>query len=217
MREARPVSEPGRHDFTVATSNDVYVGRIMGLRIDDVRMPGGTTSGREIVEHLGAVAVVAVDDDGHVTLVHQYRHPLRRRLLELPAGLLDVAGEHPADTARRELLEEAGVLAKRWDVLVDVAASPGITDEVVRVFLARDLTAHPREVVEDNEEADLVVRTVPLADAVRMALAGDLVNGPAVSGVLAAHAVLSGTATPRPADADWPDRPTSFAARVRPT
>lgn len=117
------------------------------------------------------------------------------------------------DSARRELVEEAGLTAGDWVTLVDVAASPGFTDEVVRVFLARDLSEVDRELLGE-EEADLVARKFPLAEAVRMALAGELVNGATVSGVLAAHAVLSGAAPARPADAPWRDRSSRFAQRL---
>ncbi|WP_340685726.1 NUDIX hydrolase [Amycolatopsis coloradensis] len=206
------MSEPGKHEFTVASTKDVHIGRVVGLRVDEVVMPGGGTARREVVEHLGAVAVVALDEDGAVTLIHQYRHPIGRRLWELPAGLIDKAGEDPVGAAQRELVEEVGLSAERWETLVDVAASPGFTDEVVRVYLARDLSEVEREVLGD-EEADLVMRKFPLAEAVRMALAGELVNGSTVGGVLAAHAVLSGAASARPADAPWEDRPTKFASR----
>jgi 8-oxo-dGTP pyrophosphatase MutT (NUDIX family) len=206
------VNAPGEHEFTVASSRDVHIGRVVGLRIDDVVMPGGNTAVREVIEHLGAVAIVTLDEDQRITLIHQYRHPMGHRLWELPAGLIDHLGEDPVGTARRELVEEVGLAAEDWVTLVDVAASPGFTDEVVRVFLARGLSDVERDVLGD-EEADLVVRKVPLAEAVRMALAGELVNGAAVSGVLAAQAVVSGVAEPRPADAPWEDRPTAFARR----
>ncbi|WP_410646971.1 NUDIX domain-containing protein [Amycolatopsis sp. cmx-4-54] len=206
------MTEPGKHEFTVASTKDVHIGRVVGLRVDEVVMPGGGTARREVVEHLGAVAVVALDSDGMVTLIHQYRHPIGRRLWELPAGLIDKAGEDPVGAAKRELVEEVGLSAERWETLVDVAASPGFTDEVVRVYLARDLSEVDREVLGD-EEADLVMRKFPLAEAVRMALSGELVNGSTVGGVLAAHAVLSGAASSRPADAPWEDRPTKFASR----
>ncbi|MET9264637.1 NUDIX hydrolase [Amycolatopsis sp. NPDC004079] len=207
------MSAPGTHEFSVAGSTVVHVGRVVGLRVDDVVMPGGETAKREVVEHLGAVVIAALDGEDNVTLVHQYRHPLGRRLWELPAGLIDHPGEDPVDAARRELAEEAGLAAGSWDTLVDVAASPGFTDEVVRVFLARDLSEVDRDVLGE-EEADLVVRKFPLAEAVRMALAGELVNGATVSGVLSAHAVLTGAAETRPADAPWQDRPSRFARRL---
>lgn len=129
-----------------------------------------------------------------------------------PCGLIDHLGEDPVGTAKRELVEEVGLAAADWATLVDVAASPGFTDEVVRIFLARGLSDVERDVLGD-EEADLVVRKFPLAEAVRMALAGELVNGATVSGVLAAQAVVTGGAEPRPADAPWRDRPTAFAKR----
>ncbi|MGH3451299.1 MAG: NUDIX domain-containing protein [Haloechinothrix sp.] len=206
------MNEPGAHEFDVVSTEDIHIGRIVGLRIDEVVMPGGKAARREVVEHLGAVAIVALDQEWNVTLIHQYRHAIGRRLWELPAGLLDMEGEDPVDTARRELIEEAGLTAGRWDTLVDIAGSAGFTDEVVRVFLARDLTPVDRD-VGDGEEADLVVDDVPLADAVRMVVAGELINGATVGGVLAAHAVLTGAAEPRQAGAPWRDRPTRFAQR----
>ncbi len=198
--------------FPVLRSDEAYSGRVIRLRVDEVRMPDGRAVVREVVEHLGAVAVVALDERGYVTLIHQYRHPIGRRLWELPAGLIDKAGEDPVEAARRELVEEAGLAAGDWVTLVDVAASPGFTDEVVRVYLARELSDVDREVLGE-EEADLVVRKFPLADAVAMALGGELVNGATVAGVLAANAVVNGGAAARPADAPWRDRPTAFAAR----
>jgi 8-oxo-dGDP phosphatase len=202
-----------RHEFTVQASKDIYVGRVMALRSDEVLMPGGGVAVREIVEHPGAVAIAALDADDRLMMIHQYRHAVRRRLWELPAGLLDVHGEDPLDTARRELAEETGLAAAEWSVLVDVAPSPGFSDEAVRVYLARDLTEVGRPEPADDEEADLATRWVSLPVAVRMVLSGTIVNATTVAGVLAAH-VLSGAPTAaRPADAPWPDRPTRFAAR----
>lgn len=203
----------GGHEFTTLASEDVYVGKILALRADEVGMPGGGHARREVVEHFGAVAIVALDQDNQVVLIHQYRYPLGRRLWELPAGLLDVAEEHPVHTAQRELAEEAGLAAENWSVLVDVATSPGFTDECVRVFLATGLSDVPRPEAVGDEEADLVIRRVPLAEAVRKTLSGEIVNGPAVAGLLAAQAVADGVAEPRPADAPWTDRPRHFGAR----
>jgi 8-oxo-dGDP phosphatase len=206
------VTEPGQHDFTVRSTEDVYVGRIIAVRVDQVAMPGGRQAGREVVEHHGAVAIVALDEDDQVTLIHQYRHPLGRRIWELPAGLIDHLGEDPVETAKRELVEEVGLVAADWSVLVDVAASPGFTDEVVRVYLATGLSTVDRK-MEGDEEADLVARRFPLADAVRMALAGEIVNGAAVGGLLAAHVIRTAGAEPRPRHAPWEDLPTRFPHR----
>jgi 8-oxo-dGDP phosphatase len=201
-----------RHDFAVRSSKDLHVGRVLALREDDVEMPGGRVATREITEHLGAVAIAAMDPDGRLMMVYQYRHAVGRRLWELPAGLLDTPGEDPLVTARRELTEEAGLTATEWSVLVDVAPSPGFSDEAVRVFLARDVTEVGRPSTDaDDEEADLQTRWVSLPVAVRMVLDGKIVNGVTAAAVLAAHA-LAGDAG-RPTDAPWPDRPTRFAER----
>lgn len=213
MTEHTIREEPGAHRFVTVASRDVYQGRVIALRADEVAMPDGRVARREVVEHYGAVAIVALDERNRVTLIHQYRHPLGRRLWELPAGLLDEPGEAPQVAAARELAEEVGLAAGDWSVLVDVAASPGFTDEVVRVYLARDLVPAPHERAVGDEEADLVVRRFDLADALAMTLAGDVVNASSVGGILAAHAVVSGAGRTRPVAAPWPDRPTRFAAR----
>jgi ADP-ribose pyrophosphatase len=205
--------QPGSHEFRTVASKDIYRGRVLAVRADEVAMPDGQVATREVVEHFGAVAVAAVDEQDQVVLIHQYRHPLGRRLWELPAGLLDNPGEQPPLAAARELAEEVGLAAADWSVLVDVAASPGFTDEVVRVYLARGLSSADREQPVGDEEADLVVHRVPLADAVRMVLAGDVVNASSVGGILAAHTVLTEARSARPVDAAWRDRPTSLARR----
>ncbi len=202
------------HEFTVSDSETLHVGRVLAVRLDQVVMPGGGVVRREIVEHPGAVAILPLHDDATVVMINQYRHAVGRRLRELPAGLLDTAGEDPVSTARRELVEEVGCTAQDWSVLVDVVSSPGFSDEAVRVFLARGLTEIGRPAGGDDEEADLSVVRVPLADAVRQVLAGEIVNASTVAGLLAAQAVLAGIAQPRPVDASWPDRPTRFAERV---
>lgn len=207
------MTEPGQHVFETVASKDIYRGRVLALRADEVAMPDGRVATREVVEHYGAVAIAAVDEQDRIVVLHQYRHPLGRRLWELPAGLMDEPGEAPDVTAARELAEEAGLAAGQWSVLVDVAASPGFTDEVVRVFLARDLSSAHWEQPVGDEEADLVVRRFELAEAVRMVMAGEVVNAASIGGILAAHAVLTGAVTARPVDAPWPDRPTRLASR----
>lgn len=207
------MSTPTRHDFPVESSEDIYTGKVMALRADRVVMPGGRVVTREITEHFGAVAILALDPDDRVMMVHQYRHAVRRRLWELPAGLLDVAGEDPLWTARRELREEAGLEATEWSLLIDVVPSPGIADEAVRVYLARGLTDVGRPQGDDDEEADMSTRWVTLSVAVRMVLAGTIVNGVTVASVLAAHALNGAPATARSIDAAWTDRPARFRAR----
>ncbi|MEU4312986.1 NUDIX hydrolase [Nocardia sp. NPDC024068] len=193
-------------------SRVVYSGAILALRVDRVEMPDGRVVEREVVEHHGAVAVVAVDDDGQVVLIRQYRHPLGERLLELPAGLIDIPGEDPLEAAKRELAEETGLAARDWSVLVDVALSPGFTDEALRVYLARGLTETHRPDPE-HEEADLELVRMPLAEAVRAALAGDIVNATAVAGLLALGTADAAGLPLRAADASWPGQPHALLRR----
>jgi 8-oxo-dGDP phosphatase len=200
------------HTFETIASETVYTGKIFALRADEVLMPGGNIARREVVEHYGAVGIVALDDDDNIVLVYQYRHPLGRRLWELPAGLLDIGGEPPHLTAARELEEEVGLAAREWRVLVDLDSTPGFTDESVRVYLATGLTEIGRPEAHD-EEADMRVRRYPFADAVRMVFSGEIVNSLAVAGILAAYAVRHGAADTRQVDAQWVDKPTRFAAR----
>ena len=195
------MSEP--HPHRVEATEDVYSGTIIKVRNDVVTMPGATTSQREVVEHPGAVGVVALDEDGRVLLVNQYRHPVGRRLDELPAGLLDNPGEPALEAAQRELAEEAGLAADTWHVLVDTLTSPGMTDEAIRVFLARDVRIVDRA-VQEHEEAELTSAWVPLEAAVHRVLAGEIENAMAVVGILAAdRGTRDGFAGLRPADAPW--------------
>jgi 8-oxo-dGDP phosphatase len=194
--------------WPVASSAEKYQGRIISVRVDTIRSPGGNTAEREVVTHPGAVGVVALDESGpapRVLMIRQYRHPVGRLLWELPAGLRDVAGEPLLRTGRRELLEETGYRAARWNVLVDYFTSPGILTERLRVFLARGVELVPepeRDFVPENEEAHLLVDWVPLDEAARLVMAGELHNGVAVVGILAAHAAWrSGFAGLRDADA----------------
>lgn len=204
--------DPGRHEFSIAASETLHVGKILALRVDEVRMPGGGTARREVVEHFGAVAVVAIDDDGRIVLIHQYRHPFGRRLWELPAGLLDAGGEAPHVSAARELAEEVGLAADTWRTLVDLDSAPGFCDESVRVFLATGLRDVGRPEAHD-EEADLTVQRYDLADAVAMVYAGEIVNSISVGGILAAHSMPDAESL-RAVDAPWTDRPTAFARRM---
>lgn len=170
---------------TIVASERVYAGRIWDVRSDTFRYNGHDLV-RQYVAHPGAAAIVALDEQDRVLLIQQYRHPIRHRDWEIPAGLLDVAGESPLDSARRELAEEVDLVAAEWEPLVSVFTTPGGNDEVVHVFLARGLALsdqpHPREA----EEADIRIEWVPLADAVTAVLEGRMRNGILASGVLAA-------------------------------
>jgi ADP-ribose pyrophosphatase len=146
-----------------------------------------------------------MDAGGRVLLIRQYRHAVGRMLWEPPAGLLDVVGEDPLAAAKRELFEEAHLTAGRWDVLIDAYTSPGMTDEAVRIYLARDVSpaTGPRHAGTD-EEADLPAEWVPLDEAVHLVLAGRIHNPLAAMGILAASAnAREAFAGLRPADSPW--------------
>jgi 8-oxo-dGTP pyrophosphatase MutT (NUDIX family) len=195
-------------EFDLVDSRMLFEGRVVSVRQDSIRMPDGSIAEREIVDHMGAVVVVALDDEDQVVMVNQYRPAIGARLDELPAGLLDVADEAPLDAARRELAEEALLGAEQWDVLLDLHSSPGFSDEAVRVFLARDLRAAPRPdgFAVEHEEATMTVTRVPLETAVDRVFAGEITNAAAVAGVLAAHAARSSQRALRAQDAPWPSR-----------
>jgi len=180
-------------------------GPIVTLRTDRVQMPDHEVADRQVVEHPGAVAIVALDEAGRVLMIRQYRHPVAHMLWELPAGLRDVSGEPPRATAERELLEETGYRARDWQTLVDFYSSPGISTEWIRVFLARDLAEVPaaqRDFVPRHEETQLELGWVSLDEALAAFVAGDLHNGVAAVGILSAYAArASGFSGLRPAGA----------------
>ncbi|MEU1681401.1 NUDIX hydrolase [Micromonospora zamorensis] len=195
------------HRYEVRSREERYRGRIFDVVTEEVTMPGGGTGVRDLVRHVGAVAVVALDDAGQVVLIRQYRHPVGRHLWELPAGLMDVSGEELPAAALRELAEEADLTAGQVDVLVDLHSSPGFTNELVRVFLARDLAEVPADERHErrDEEADLRVVRIDLDEAVTMVLAGEITNASAVAGLLAAaRARDTGWSTLRRSDAPLP-------------
>jgi ADP-ribose pyrophosphatase len=168
-------------------------GALVTLRTDQVRMPDGAVVPRDVLEHPGAVAVLALDESERVLLIRQYRHPVGRLLWEIPAGLRDVRGEPTQTTAERELREETGYTASQWHVLADCYSSPGISTERLRIFLARGVTAADGPAYQaSHEEAQLLVTWVPLAQAVSLVLAGALHNGVAAIGILAAYAAKCG-------------------------
>lgn len=187
----------------VTSHTRLHAGRVWDLVSDTVDL-GATQVVREYVDHPGAVAVIAVDDEDRVLLLRQYRHPVRCELWEPPAGLRDVADEPPVLAAARELAEEADLRAERWHRLVDFFTTPGGSDEEIIVFLARGLSPvpHDERFERTDEEAGIVPVWVPLDDAVAAVLAGRLHSPTAVVGVLAAAAARSrGWELLSPADA----------------
>jgi len=197
-------------DYPVLATESIFIGNVISVRLDHVQMSDGTVAAREVVDHPGAVGVVALDDDGAIVLVNQYRHPVRARLDELPAGLLDVAGEPALLAAQRELAEEAAITATDWHVLADLHTSPGMSNEAIRLFLARGLApvGESDRFRPEHEEITLTVHRVTLDDAVARVYAGELTNAAAVAGILAAaHSAGTDWSGLRPADAPWPARP----------
>ena len=198
------MSEPaGDGDYRVLGTEDVYEGRVIRLVKDTVAMPGGGDSVREVVRHPGAVAVVALDDEGNVVLLRQYRHPVGGYLWELPAGLRDADGEAPLATARRELAEEVLLAAERWSLLTTTFSTPGFCDELVLVYLAEGLSDvdRPQGFTVEHEELDMTIERVPLAQAVQRVFDGTIRNAAAVIGLLAAAQHRAAGTTLRPVDA----------------
>ena len=192
----------------VESHRRVWTGRVFSLDEDRVQVAaGGEPVVRQYVAHPGAVGIVAVrgnQGEEQILLERQYRHPVRAELWEIPAGLLDVAGEDPLTAARRELSEEADLAADRWDVLVDYFTSPGGSEESIRIFLARGVHASGGEFDRVDEEEDLVQAWVDLDWAVDAVLAGRLHNPSAVTGILAASVSRDREwSTLRPVDAPW--------------
>ncbi|MBU7599776.1 NUDIX hydrolase [Streptomyces sp. P38-E01] len=197
-------------EWAVTATSTPFTGAKTGVVTDEVVMPDGSTARRDYQTHPGSVAVLAVDDRERAVVIRQYRHPVRHKLWEIPAGLLDVPGENPRLAAARELYEEAHLEAARWRVLCDIFSSPGGTDEAVRVFLATGLTrASGERYAVSEEEADMELDRVPVADLVRGVLAGELQNNALAVGVLgyAAACAGEGLESLRPADSPWPARP----------
>jgi 8-oxo-dGDP phosphatase len=179
--------------WPVVRSEDLHRdGWVMALRADQITSPShpdGPPFRRIVLEHPGASVVLAVDEDEQVVCLSQYRHPAGRRFVELPAGLLDAEGEDPLEVARRELQEEALLSAAEWTHLTSAYSSPGISEEVVHYYLARDLTDVDRGDFElQHEEEDMEVFRVPFADLLAAVLDGRVSDAPVIVAVLTAHA-----------------------------
>ena len=174
------------------SSREVFSGKVFGIQRDELVLNEAQEPIlREYMSHPGAVVIVALRGDGgeeEILLERQYRHPVRAKLWEVPAGLLDIPGEDPLVGAQRELAEEADLVAQRWDVLLDIFNSPGCSSESIRIFLARELSQTQTPFDREDEEADFEYQWVKLDDAVTAALQGRLHNASTVCAVLATEA-----------------------------
>jgi len=197
----------------VRDSELVMSGYVWDVRREVVDLGEAGEVTREYVDHPGAVSVVALRQDrgaDEVALIRQYRHPVRSHEWELPAGLLDVAGERPVVAAARELAEEADLRAERWDLLSEYFSSPGGLNEAKRIYLARDLSDVPtgERFEREAEELGMPVRWASLDDTVDAILAGSMRNSAATIGLLAAHASRArGWSSLRVADEPWSTHP----------
>lgn len=201
-------AKASQQGYRVLGRTERFRGRIFQVHSDEIETPAGERTHRDYVVHIGSVGVVALDDHDQVVLIRQYRHALGRQLWELPAGLVDVPGETLPEVAHRELAEETDLTAGRLDLLLDLHLSPGVSDERIRVFLARQLAPAARPHLRTHEEATITVRRFPLNQAVAMVFDGQVTNAPAVAGLLAtARARDLGWATLRPADSGDPADP----------
>lgn len=165
------------------SSQQIFAGRIINVKVDTVKLPDGTTSTREIVAHAGAVAVIPVDQDGSVWLVRQYRKPVEKVLLEIPAGTME-PGENPQDCAVRELEEETGLSAAVWEPILSYYSAPGFCDEQLHLYLARDLktgTSHT-----DRDEFVEVVK-MSLDDAYQAIFSGEIIDGKSIIAIQYAY------------------------------
>jgi ADP-ribose pyrophosphatase len=185
-----------------------WQGRIYGVATHTIDI-GGEVVEREVTLHPGAVSVLCLNERDEVLLLRQYRHPVGAYLFEPPAGLMDKSEESPLHAAQRELAEEAGMRADRWDVLIDFYNSPGGSSEAHRIFLARDITrlAQGRTGGDGAEENDMAEVWVKLDVALGLVQTGALANPTAVIGILAAHtARQQGWAPLRRAESPWDAR-----------
>ena len=185
-------------EFEVRSSEVTHRGALSSVRVDEVEMPDGSVAKREIVEHDNAVAVVALDAERNVVLIRHYRHPYRDRMLEIPAGKLDVDGEAPIDAAKRELAEEVGLESDELVELLHFYNSAGWSEEATTLYLARNVRecAAPDGFTAEHEEADLEVLRVPLAQALTWIDEGKIVDAKTVIALLLADRQMANDERP---------------------
>jgi ADP-ribose pyrophosphatase len=168
-------------DLTEKTlvTREIFSGRIIKVRVDTVSLPNGKQSTREVVEHAGAVAVVALDNDNNIIMVRQYRKPVEMVLMEIPAGTMEM-DEDPLLCAQRELAEETGYSAKHWEKVLSYFSAPGFTDECLHLYLASGLTGGEID-LDDDEFVETV--HLPLKEAWHMIFAGNIMDGKSIIGI----------------------------------
>ncbi|WP_420368792.1 NUDIX domain-containing protein [Curtobacterium sp. L1-20] len=186
MTDAPIADEPA--SFEVTDSTVVYEGAVWDIRRDTIAYNDDSMV-REYVDHTGAVAVYAEDEEGRVLVIQQYRHPVRLRDWELPAGLLDMEGEDHLTAAQRELGEEADLEAETWEPLVRYNTSSGGSDEFIQIYRARGVRTTESAFEREAEEADIVKRWVPRSEVIDGIFAGRLNNSALVVAALAVEAL----------------------------
>ncbi len=194
----------------LVSTETVFTGHVWNVEREEFELDG-TTITREFVNHTGAVAVLAMDERDRVLLIKQYRHPVRLRDWELPAGLLDVANESPLVAAQREFAEETDLQAESWHVLSEMLSTPGGSNEAIRIYLARGVSDTGDTFERDAEEAGIELRWVPLEDAVDAVLDRRIQNSILCVGLLAAQLGRDrGWNTLGDADLPWPRHPRNY-------
>jgi len=188
--------------------DDVFAGRIWDVRRDDLTLESGMEVTRDYVVHPGAVGVIAVNSNAEILLVEQYRHPMGKLMWEPPAGLLDKPEENPLAAAQREFLEETGYVAQQWNVLFDMSTSPGGSTEVIRCYLAQQVSEHPDgRPSRQDEEADMPVKWVPITEILESMHLGLVTSPILLTGTLAALlAIADPEAFLREPHSMWPSR-----------
>jgi len=181
------MSERDLTEHTLDTKT-VYQGRLLHVREDSVRLPDGQTSRREYIVHPGAAVILAMPDEKNVVMERQYRYPLRDHVYELPAGKID-AGEDPMQTAKRELLEETGYVAREWRHLMTTYPVVGYSDERIEIYFARDLE-HVGHALDDGEFLDVFL--MPLAEALAWVRSGTIKEAKTALALLMAEKVVAG-------------------------
>ncbi|MGO2859822.1 MAG: NUDIX domain-containing protein [Brevibacterium sp.] len=184
----------------ITDSEVVYRGAVWNIVRDTFDLPEAKGLVRDLMAHSGAVAVACVNEKKEILLVQQYRHPVRARLWEVPAGLLDIPGEDPFDAAQRELAEEADLVAARWEVLSDSCLTPGGSSESIRLYLARDFSFVPEAERHERseEEAGFAYRWVSIDEALEAVGAGKITNSIAQLAIFQVSRVLQAEAAGQP-------------------